>query len=272
MSLTKLDISLEQYEIGLSGAIPDRADWTEPAMDRGILEFVALFSGIVFKYGGRIVHGSHPTFTPIILRQARLQAANRRRKPVTLVMSDLWAKDLLREDIDSLTDVAELLITRKVGNGGVESPDTRNRSLTAMRRVLIDSQNIMVAVGGKLHSRDGMVPGVGEEMELAQEKRIPRFLIAGLGGFARKLAGELTPPSLHNSLSRRANVTLFSTNDVSACVNLLFVHLARSKPLAKSALQPIKWNPGLQAILDHRDGTVDRKATRNILRAEALSP
>ena len=50
MSFTRLDVSLEQYEIGLSGAIPDRKDWSEPAMDRGILEFVALFSGIVIDY------------------------------------------------------------------------------------------------------------------------------------------------------------------------------------------------------------------------------
>src|SRR5260370_34179522 len=119
MNLTKLDISLEQYEIGLSGAVPDRRDWSEPAMDRGILEFVALFSGIVFKYGGRIVHGSHPTFTPIILRQARLQAPGRSRKSVTLVMSDLWARDLASDDIESLTDVVELVITKKVGRGNV---------------------------------------------------------------------------------------------------------------------------------------------------------
>src|SRR5712671_422344 len=99
MRLTKLDISLEQYEIGLSGAVPDRADWSEPAMDRGILEFVALFSGIVLKYGGRIVHGCHPTFTPIILRQARQQATGRQRPPVTLIMSDLWAQDLSEGDI-----------------------------------------------------------------------------------------------------------------------------------------------------------------------------
>src|SRR5579864_2616670 len=107
MSLTKLDVSLEQYEIGLSGAIPDRKDWSEPAMDRGILEFVALFSGIVFKYGGRIIHGYHPTFTPVILRQARLQATGRLRKPLTLVMSELWARDLRTEDIESMTDIAE---------------------------------------------------------------------------------------------------------------------------------------------------------------------
>lgn len=270
MSFTKLEISLEQYEIGLSGAVPDRSDWSEPAMDRGILEFVALFSGLVFKYGGRIVHGSHPTFTPIILRQARLQAPNRSRKPITLVMSDLWAANLKDEDIESLIDVSELVITKKIGAGSVADTNTRNRSLTAMRKVLINAQNVMVAVGGKMHSGDGIIPGVGEEMQLAEKKGIPQFLIAGLGGFARKLAKDLTPSTLRNSLSRRANVTLFSINDVSSSVNLLFEHLARSKPLAKSALQPVKWNPGLKMILDHRDGTVRREATQYIDRAIAV--
>ena len=270
MSVTKLAISLEQYEIGLSGAIPDRSDWSEPAMDRGILEFVALFSGIVFKYGGRIVHGCHPTFTPIILRQARLQAGTRLRKPITLIMSDLWAQDLTQEDVESMIDIAEFVVTKKEGDGGPEDTDTRNRSLAAMRRVLVDSQNVMVAVGGKMHSGDGKVPGVAEEMKLAQEKGIPRFLIAGLGGFARELAKDLTPSSLHNSLSHSENVTLFSTDDVSASVNLLFEHFARSEALAKSAFQPIKWNPGLRVILDHRDGTVRIETTKYILRAVAV--
>jgi hypothetical protein len=269
MNMTKLNISLEEYEIGLSGAVPDRRDWSEPAMDRGILEFVALFSGIVLKYGGRVVHGSHPTFTPIILRQARLHASNRLRKPVTLVMSELWAKDLIDRDIAALTDVAELIITRKLGTGDETDSTTRNQSLTAMRRVLINAQNVMVAVGGKMHSMDGIVAGVGEEMNLAEGKGIPRFLVAGLGGFARKLAKELTPFSLQNSLSRKENVTLFRTSDVAASVNLLFEHLAHSKRLAKSAIQPVKWNPSLQKIVDHRDGTVQCDVTEYILRAVA---
>src|SRR5262245_45454312 len=117
MSIIRLDISLEQYEIGLSGAVPDRDDWSEPAMDRGILEFVALFSGLVFKYGGRTVHGSHPTFTPIILRQARQQAVRRYRKPITLVMSDLWARELDEEQIASFSDVAEFVVTKTIGGG-----------------------------------------------------------------------------------------------------------------------------------------------------------
>jgi len=267
MSLTKLNVSLEEYEIGLSGAVPDIEAWSEPAMDRGILEFVSLFCGMVFKYGGRIVHGAHPAFTPIILRQARLQAADRSRKPVTLIMSELWAKDRSAEDLDSLKDIAELVITKQIGDLDVSDPDTRNRSLAAMRRVLIDSQNLMVAVGGISHKGDGFVAGVGEEMELAGARGIPRFLIGGLGGFARELAKELTPSSLRNSLSDEANLELFRTDDVAASVNIVFNHLAESRALAESAYQPVKWNPELKMILDHRDGTIHNEVTQYILQS-----
>jgi len=270
MSLTRLDATLEEFEIGLTGAIPESEVWSEPAMDRGILEFVSLFCGMVFKYGGRIIHGSHPAFTPIILRQARLQAGKRSRKPVTLVMSDLFAKDRSKEDLDSLVDIAELVITKKIGDKDASDPETRNRSLTAMRRVLIDSQNVMVAVGGISHKGDGMVPGVGEEMQLAGERGIPRFLIAGLGGYARELAKELTPSSLKNSLSDDSNMELFRTDDVAASVNLVFNQLAESEALARSASQPIKWNPQLRMIVDHRDGTIHNEANQYIEQQMAL--
>lgn len=197
-------------------------------MDRGILEFVALFSGIVFKYGGRIVHGSHPTFTPVILRQARLHAGkDRKRKPVTLIMSELWVNDYPQEFFDGLADVAEFVVTKRIGDGGPQNVDTRNRSLTEMRHVLVESQNVMVAVGGKMHEKDNVIPGVREEMELAAKREIPRFLIAGMGGYAARYAKELTPSSLHNGLSDEDNALLFSTSDVSACVNVLFEKLAR---------------------------------------------
>ena len=236
MSGTRLNVSLTQFDIGLSGAVPGRDSWSEPAMDRAILEFVALFSGIVFKYGGRIVHGSHPTFTPVILRQARLHAGKERsRKPVTLIMSALWAKDLPKEFIDGVVDVAEFVVTKRIGEGGPENVETRNRSLTEMRHFLIESQNAMVAVGGKMHEKDGVMPGVREEMELAAKKGIPRFLVAGMGGYAAKYAKELTPSSLHNGLSDDENALLFGTSDVSACVNVLFEKLAKLKSGSQTA-------------------------------------
>ncbi|EOZ7622886.1 hypothetical protein AB5R26_000990 [Enterobacter mori] len=224
---SKLSVSLHGLEVGISGAIPERSNWSEPAMDRGILEFVSLFSGLVFKYGGRVIHGSHPSFTPIILRQARQHAVNLDKPPVTLVMSDLWFSDYADEDIQSLTDIAELIITKKFGDGDITDPTTRNRSLTAMRRVLVSSQNLMVTVGGKMHDRDGFHPGIAEEMHLAEKLRIPRYLVGGLGGYSKKLAKELTPASLNNLLSREENVELFGTDDVSSCVQIIFENLCQ---------------------------------------------
>ena len=236
MSVTRLNVSLEGFDIGLSGAVPGRGSWSEPAMDRAILEFVALFSGIAFKYGGRIVHGSHPTFTPVILRQARLHAGKGgSRKPVTLIMSELWAKDLPKEFMEGVGDVADFVVTKRIGEGGPENVETRNRSLTEMRQLLIGSQNVMVAVGGKMHERDGIVPGVREEMDMAATKGIPRFLIGGMGGYAARYARELTPSSLRNGLSDEKNTVLFGTSDVSACVNVVFEQLARLKGGSASA-------------------------------------
>jgi hypothetical protein len=239
-------------------------------MDRGILEFVSLFSGIVLKYGGRIVHGCHPTFTPVILRQARLHARDRLRKPLTLVMSELWLNEYRAEEIEAITQVAEFVVTKKQGDKDASDAETRNRSLSAMRRILIDAQNVTVAVGGLLHKGDGLVAGVAEEIALAEQKGIPRFLIGGLGGLTQNIAADIAPSRLNNALPDAANLQLFATNDVAASVNLLFEHLAQSVALAESALQPVKWNPGNSAIIDHRDGSVDKLATDFILQAIAV--
>ncbi|WP_456309913.1 tyrosine-type recombinase/integrase [Serratia proteamaculans] len=243
---SKLNVSLNGLEVGLSGAIPERSNWSEPAMDRGILEFIALFSGLVFKYGGRVVHGCHPSFTPIILRQARLHAVNFDKPPITLVMSDLWFSDYTDEDIQSLTDIAELIVTKKLGDGDISDPTTRNQSLTAMRQVLISSQNLMVTVGGKMHDKDGFNPGVAEEMHFAELLGMPRYLVGGLGGYSKKLAKKLTPASLNNLLSREENIELFGTNDVSSCVQIIFENLCqkywtdKSLNLSPTSLDTVK--------------------------------
>jgi hypothetical protein len=98
-----------------------------------------------------------------------------------------------------------------------------------MRQLLISSQNIMVAVGGKMHKKDGMVPGVLEELDLAAQKLIPRFLVAGMGGYAAQYAEELAPVSLYNGLTDDQNRLLFSTSDVGACVSIIFEQLAKQQ-------------------------------------------
>ncbi len=98
-----------------------------------------------------------------------------------------------------------------------------------MRHVLVNLQNIMVAIGGKMHKRNGYVPGVLEEMEMGAEKAIPRFLVAGMGGFAAEYAKEVTPAALKNGLTDEQNALLFSTSDVGACVSVIFEQLAKQK-------------------------------------------
>ncbi len=268
MRIARLKVSLEGFEVGISGAVPDPRDWPEPAMDRAILEFVAQLSGLVMKYGGRIVHGSHPTFTPVILHQARLHGAVASRRPVTLVMSELWARGMTAADRRLLESRAELVVTRQDGPGGPEVAETRNKSLARMRTVLVQMMNVMVAVGGKAHLSDGILPGVREELDLARSRGIASFLVGGLGGMAAQYAKELADPaSLGNELSPARNRTLLETRDVGSCVSIVFDHLAKNAHLARLAKLPVRWNPYTKAVVDHRDGSVDSNSTSAVLEA-----
>jgi hypothetical protein len=54
--------------IWLSGSFPAEA---LPAQQKAIARFVSEFAFRVFSLGGHILHGSHPSFVPILLRSAR---------------------------------------------------------------------------------------------------------------------------------------------------------------------------------------------------------
>src|ERR1035438_841617 len=125
MIRTEIDASLDGFEVGISGAVPLRSEWTEPAQDRAILEFVSLLSGLIFKYRGRVVHGAHPTFTPVILRQAELHAHADPRSVVTIFMSDLWARNIPQSDRERLQKHAEFVVVPQVGKGTDDEPAVR---------------------------------------------------------------------------------------------------------------------------------------------------
>jgi hypothetical protein len=246
MTLKELEGSLSGCNIGLSGAVPECSEWTEPALDRAIKEFVAVFTGLVIKYGGRIVHGFHPTFTPIILDQAKHHAPPGSGKVVTLVISELWANLPDFRDILSWSEIAEIIVTKQIGKGGPEVVYTRNRSLSLMRLHLLQQMNVMIAVGGKVHSNDGIIPGVLEELKYASCRRMACFLIGGgMGGMAAKLVGEQPWPSeqpwpweswLQNGLTNQKNRELQSTTEVGSCARIIFNRLLHHPELAKREL------------------------------------
>ncbi len=74
------EIDLRGMKVWLSGAVPESElqspdtklafeVWSGSPLEHGILGFVSEFASLVFKYGGQIIHGSHPTLTPILLEQ-----------------------------------------------------------------------------------------------------------------------------------------------------------------------------------------------------------
>jgi hypothetical protein len=235
---TDLDANLDGFDVGISGAVPERANWTEPAQDRAILEFVSLLAGLVFKYGGRIVHGCHPTFTPVILRQAELHAANRQRPAVTICISDLWARRLQSYERSRFERESEFVIIPQVGGGPATDSRVRNASLTALRRELVMRMNVLVAVGGMQHKGTTFQPGVAEEITLARCRQMACFVVGGLGGAAHDLAETLRVDSrnLRNGLSPAINNRLLETTDVATSVGLIFEHFAKHR---ETVLRPL---------------------------------
>lgn len=237
------DQSFRDFNIGLSGAVPERSTWFEPALDRAILEFISFFVSLVFKHGGQIVHGSHPTFTPIILKQAKRHVPTG-GKSVILFISELWAR--LQENRDLFrhyADICKVYVVKQVGDGNYNDITTRNNSLRLMRHHLIQRMNVVVAVGGMLHDTGSIKPGVLEEVELATTRQIACFLVGGMGGMTGKLAGDsLWESKLRNYLAPEVNEELLSTRDVAACAGILVSHLMQHPQIAWQKLSDLEIN------------------------------
>lgn len=182
-------LPLDGLMIGLSGAIPERSTWQNQALDYEILNFVRIFSGLVMKYGGVIVHGAHPAFSPILLKQAKRHYRKDGTYPLHLVMSNLWAKEYSNSELEFYKQYSDLTITMQVGKGSVTDSTTINASLSCMRKILIPKMDLFIAIGGKLHSDSEIIPGVEEEYQLAKQYNIPCIVLPALGG----KASDITP-------------------------------------------------------------------------------
>jgi SLOG cluster2 len=178
--------------VGIAGAVPERRYWGSVTdLDRLILAFVAQLSALVIRYGGTVVHGSQPSLTPVVAEQARLQS------PEGISCLTLFASQLFGElpEVASRacrTSEAELVLTRKIGEGDFRDPKTRNDSLTAMRIALTADVDIVVAIGGKLHRDSAFYPGVFEELAQARWRGAACFIVGAFGG----AAGQLNLPIL----------------------------------------------------------------------------
>lgn len=179
---------LNGLNIGISGAIPEREEWgTNDILDYEILEFLQTFSGFVMKYGGRIVHGSHPSFTPVFLEQAS-KFKKEGFTPLTLVMSELFYKDYNNYEKKYFKENSEFTVCKQVGVGYITDEKVRNESLTLMREKLIPKMDILIVIGGKSHKTSNLIPGVKEEQSIALNNKIPVILLPIFKGMTEELS------------------------------------------------------------------------------------
>lgn len=180
---------LRGLRVGISGAVPEPEWWGENRdLDQAILRFVAQLVALVFKYGGAIVHGSHPSFTPIIVAQAERFGVTAGDGRLTLIASTLFGPT--PQVVAGARSVANVVLTPKIDVPD-QTKETRALSLTALRLTLAATAQVLVAIGGKLHRETGHYPGVLEELTLARWNRRPCVLAAAYGGFASRFQDEM---------------------------------------------------------------------------------
>lgn len=223
--------SLGGARIWLSGAVPE-AEGTTEAQRAAILDFVRRFARRVFERGGHIVHGSHPSFTPVLLEEAqRYQQQGGHKDRLVLVVSRLWSKDPTKVPADDWRKLALVYETPEASG-----ENARDQSLELLRKWMASRCDAIVVVGGKWWHTVGGRAGVPLELGLAIRRGIPCFLLGGLGGAAQDFVDRHPEvfDRLKNGLDVAANRELAIKADIgslaeSVCTQMEQLPLVRGE-------------------------------------------
>ncbi len=197
--------------IWLSGSVPEGQFTTEQER-AAILDFVRQFSRRVFERGGHIIHGGHPSFTPVLLEEsARYQQGGGKKDVLMLVVSRLWSKDPTMVPLDDWRKTA-------IVDETPEASGDRDESLKILRNWMVARCDAIVVVGGKWWHQVAGKAGVPIELGLAMKRGLPCFLLGGLGGVAKEFV-ENNPhilARLNNGLDLEKNRRLSSEQNIGS--------------------------------------------------------
>lgn len=214
--------ALHGVRIWLSGAVPPEFNEQQRT---SLLDFVRNLAETVFRAGGHILHGSHPSFTPTLLAEAKKHLENGGRKDcLTLAVSKLWSKDTNAVPIQVWREVCVVYETQeKTGDNSTED------SLQILRGWMSARCDAFVAVGGLWWKEIAGRAGVPLEAGLAIERGVPCFLLGGLGGAADtyiKNHPEVIR-SLKNGLDDSTNKHLATEENIGGLVQRICDQLSR---------------------------------------------
>ncbi|MBU4585137.1 MAG: patatin-like phospholipase family protein [Proteobacteria bacterium] len=160
--------------VHLSGAIHDNASIEQA---EAIRLFVQRLSQAVFREGGTIIHGSHPTLQEPLENSAKhFVQAGGRRDALTFVRAQKYAATAEQlAEIEEQREYAAVQIIPSIYG----RPD---ESLVPMRQWMAERCDAVVAVGGKWYDINKSRAGVPAELEETLARGKSGFAVAGFGG------------------------------------------------------------------------------------------
>jgi hypothetical protein len=241
MNRPAVTTQLRRVQVGLSGAVPERQDLEENGWSElDIRTMVSWLVDAVLKRGGRIVHGTHPTYLPIIRTVGRQYVAAREAaaadKPVLMFVVGPY---VTREEVDELrlahSDYASLEVVGPCLDAAwspLEKQAHQAAWLQVMRERMAATIDALVCIGGKGVRPDVPRPGVAAEADLATLARKPVYLSAAFGGFAKQVREQRLMSRLDevpNGLSDAENAALAGSADPSDVTELVLKGLMKAR-------------------------------------------
>jgi patatin-like phospholipase/acyl hydrolase len=215
---------LNGARVWLSGSVPED-EGTTCEQRSAIIEVVRMLARIVFQRGGHIVHGSHPSITPVLLEEAKeYQRQGGNRDALILVVSRLWSKDIKKVPLDLWREVALVYETPEA-----TGENAREESLAILRQWMASRSDAVVVIGGKWWNAVADVAGIPREMNLAINMGLPCFILGGFGGvtesYIKKFADTLA--QLKNGLTLEENHLLATLKNVGSVAEQVCDQLER---------------------------------------------
>ena len=206
LSAMNSHLPLNGIRIHLSGSIPRDAS---PSQQEGINTFVRLFARTVFREGGTLVHGSHPSFIqPLRAAAEPFIASGGSRDALELVRAA--NQDWDGHDLDAAARERWALV--QPIPAAVGDP---TKGIVPMRDWMAERCDLIVAVGGNWADVNWERAGVRAELVKTLERGKPAFVVGGFGGAARTFVDRdpTVASRLHNGWNADANRILADETD-----------------------------------------------------------
>jgi hypothetical protein len=191
----------------------------------------------VLLRGGQIVHGSHPTYVPLIEAVAQnLYSCDdpTARKPVKMFVVgpyvDLKEAEQLKLEHGRYADIEWVGPLDRSELAEKERSELRFLWLQVMRARMSAYSDALVCIGGRGVRPDVPIPGVLAEAAMASQHGKPVYLAAAFGGFAQYVHKQRVLPETDwakNGLDSVENEILISAADPSRVTELVLTGLVR---------------------------------------------